>query len=207
MPEWPYIVEATDLPEYPPNQWMEPICVTAGDTLLWYRSVPPYLASAGWTLHYSLRGVPGSAIDFDSTPYNVDDHQVNVTAATTSAWLPGEYTVQGYAVNAGTGERHLIFEGFIKVKANLQSADASYDGRSHARKCLDAIEATLEGRAADDILDSTIEGTIIRRMNPQDLLLYRDRYRAEVRTEEAKAKISEGRATGRNIYARFTTPI
>src|ERR1700756_2496298 len=99
MPEWPYISEVTDFADIPPNFYIEPIEIAAGETVLFYRSLSLYPSSA-WTLKYSLRGVQGSTIDFSSTPYgSSNDHQLQVLAAVTAGWAPGQYTAQGYAVN------------------------------------------------------------------------------------------------------------
>lgn len=203
MPEWPYISEDTDFPEFNPRTDIEPIEVVAGDSILFTRTLPLYPASAGWSLLYVLRGVSGSAIQFSSVASG-DNHQVSLNGTQTVGWAPGRYSAQGYAVLAP--DRHTIFEGFITIKPNLSEVDDDYDTRSHARKVLDAIEAVLEGRALDDVLDSTIEGVVIRRLTVEQLLLLRNRYLAEWKAEVARARVKDGRATGRNIFARFTEP-
>lgn len=204
MPEWPYIVEATDLPEVPQRTNIEPIDIVAGDSILFTRTLPLYPASGGWSLQYALRGVSGSAINFVSQALG-DDHQVSLLGNLTAGWAPGVYSAQGYAVNGN--DRHTIFEGFIRIRPNLAVEDADYDTRSHAKRVLDLIEQVMEGRATDDVLDSTIEGVVIRRLPVDQLILLRDRYRAEYKAEVARAKVKDGRATGRLIFARFSRPV
>jgi hypothetical protein len=202
MPEWPYISEAQDLPDGSRNPFREPLAITAGDTVMWKRSIGAYPASQGWSLRYSIRGVPGAATDVASTPLG-DDHQMTLAAGTTLSLPAGRYRMAGYAELA-SGERHTIYAGFLEVAPNLAGMDPDQDLRSHARICLDNIEAVLEGRATSDILESNIEGTQLNRIPVRDLLLFRDRYLLEVRSQEREAKAKAGRATGRNIFVRFT---
>ena len=182
---------------------VEPTTVIAGDTLEFVKSFSDYPADAGWTLSYSLRGVTGSAPNFSASA-DGQAHSVTVPAATTLGWAPGQYQAQGYVTHTD-GRRFSVFSGYITVTRNLAAEDAITDIRSHARKVVDNIESVLEGRATDDVLNSTIEGTTIQRLSVDQLLLLRDRYRAEVRREEAAAKLAMGIGSGRNIYARFST--
>lgn len=201
MPEWPFLNEAQDLGNQQKNPFQEPIAVTAGDTITWKRNLSQFPASGGWSLKYSLRGVRGTSFDATSTA-NGDEHDLTITAAQSGNWQAGKYKLAGYATNGL--ERHTIYEGDLVVKPNLAAADQNTDFRSHAQICLNNIEAVLEKRATNDVLNSTIEGTIIGRIPVRDLLLLRDRYLAEVQGEEQEAKAKEGRATGRNIFAVFT---
>jgi hypothetical protein len=52
-------------------------------------------------------------------------------------------------------------------------------------------------------MDSEIAGVKMSRTPIRDLLLLRDRYLGEVRSEEREALARNGKATGRNILARF----
>ena len=205
MPEWPFIQEETLLPDYTQNPNAEPIKLAAGDTITFTRSIPAYLASLGWSLKYSMRGVVGSAPDFVSVA-NGDNHQVSVPSGITAGWAAGKYKIQGRAINNTLvpPQEFLIYDGQIEILPNLSALPASYDTRSHARICLDAIEQVLQGRAADDVMDTEIEGMKVGRMAVDALLKFRDRYRAEVRTEEAEAKVRNGLASGRRILTRFS---
>ena len=215
--EWPFIVEATVLPDVPPNLYVEPIDIAAGDEILFYRTLPNYPANAGWSLTYYLRGGgPGSANagfsdSFVSTAFG-SDHQMTVVSTKTAAWLPGRYQVQGFATNQTSGpngvpERHIIYDGLWTIKPNFQTISPDQDTRTHARRVLDMIEATIEGKAGDDVLDSQIGGTTIRRFTPEQILKFHSYYKARVSAEVATAKIKGGRATGRTILARFSRPV
>lgn len=199
---WPYSgFPPPDLPDKPVNEFVEPDELVAGDTFHFKRTLADYLAPA-WSLAYSGRAGNGQKIDITSTASGTD-HDITIAAATTQTWLEGRYLLEGYAVNAGTGERHMIYRAWLKIRENLAAKDGSFDPRSHARKVLDAIEAVLEGRATDDIMDSTIEGVQIRRMTVPDLILLRDRYLGEWRRELEAERLKKGLGSKRLIKARF----
>ena len=119
-----------------------PETIYAGDSLSWTESLGEHPAPA-WTMHYVLRGA--SVLDLTSTPSG-SDHAFTATAAQTANLAPGRYSWQSFVSN-GTAERYTIATGTLTVRANLAVQTAGFDGRSHAQKVLDAIEATMEGRA------------------------------------------------------------
>jgi hypothetical protein len=183
----------------------EPDTFTAGDTASWRRSFILYPAGAGWVLSYALRKRPeGTALAFSATA-DGDWHVVNVDAATTALWPPGDYDGQGYVTN-GT-ERYKVWEGTLTIEPNFAGNYAVDDTRSHARRVLDNLNLVIEGRAKDDVLNSTIEGTVIYRITPEQLMLLHDRYTVKVRNEEDAKKKKLGRATGRRILTRFSRTV
>ena len=70
-----------------PTPTTEPATLIAGDTARWIKSLPEYLASAGWALTYTLINATNK-ITF-SAAASGDDHLVNVAAATTGSWAAG----------------------------------------------------------------------------------------------------------------------
>lgn len=200
---WPYDSGG----EVPPNAkaadlYSEPDSITAGDSLHWRRSLPDYKASGGWSLTYYLVGGPATA-ELTSTAYG-DDHDVVVTKDTTAGWVKGTYRLLGFAVSAT--ERHQIYDHALEVAANPATMQGGQDMRSHARRTLDLLEAVIEGRATDDVLNSSIEGTTISRLTPQELLRIATYYRSMVKSEEIKANAQKGRASGKIILAKFVAP-
>lgn len=177
----------------------EPETFRAGDTVKWKRSLGDYLASAGWTLKYSFRGSAGT-IDITSTA-DGDDHLVELSFTTTAAYTAGLYHVQGY-VESST-ERHTIWTSRIEVLPNLVAAGSSYDGRSHVKKTLDAIEAVLENRASKEIEESAIEGVTIKRIPHEQLIMLREKYLQWYQSEQAAEQIKLGKNSGRTILTRF----
>jgi hypothetical protein len=188
--------------------------VNAGDTWTWQIALADYSAADGWALSYAfLRHDTGLRILVTSTASGAD-HLVNVSAATTTAFEPGDYEGQGYVTKAS--ERFKVWEGRLKVLPNYATGEQT-DTRTIARKTLDAIEAGIlkvhqanaAGRAGA-ITEWTAEGLSVKREDQAGLLAelisQRDRYRAIVSHEEAHQRRQAGRATGRRILTTFVSP-
>ena len=177
----------------------EPETVRAGDTIKWKKSVSDYAASDGWTLKYSLRG-QSTAIDLTSTA-DGDEHLISVTPATSAAWPAGFYDAVGY-VEKGS-DRYTVWESRVEVLVDIEAAGSSYDGRTHVKKVLDAIEAVLENRATKEVEESTIEGVAIKRIPHEQLLMMRQKYLGFYRQEQAAERIKLGLGTTNAILTRF----
>lgn len=171
-----------------------PTKFVAGVTLDLSLAVSAYPAPT-WSLTLYLRG-PG-AIDL---PAQADGpvHQILATASITAAWASGQYWWTLRATDGVTVED--VDSGSVEISPNLAAAGSAFDGRSHARRVLDAIEAVIEGRAARDQQSYTIAGRTLQRTPIADLLMLRTRYRAEVAAEEARA-FGRRRTFGRMIKA------
>ena len=174
-----------------------------GDSLVFTTSVPDYLPAAGYTLTYRLvrRDAAGTAITFSATASG-DLYAVSVAPATTATWTPGTYTWAAYASKAG--ERYTVASGELVIKADPATVTAPYDNRSHARKVLDAIQAVLENRATTDQQQVSIAGRTLTRIPVAELLVLRDRYRADVANEDAATRMAAGSKNPRFIGVRFT---
>ncbi|MCK7513851.1 MAG: hypothetical protein MZV70_64100 [Desulfobacterales bacterium] len=144
-----------------------------------------------------------SHIEITATSETDLSYSVTVTAATTAAYNPGTYKWIAY-VEQGVGAalvRHEIGTGTVEVLRSFASTE-SYDGRTHAKKVLDAIEAAIEGRATSTQLEIEIDGTRIVHMAPDQLIKWRRlSRRAQCRT--GKRAHPAGPCSGRRILTRF----
>ena len=177
----------------------EPRNFVAGDTVEWTRTLGSYPAGDSWVLSYSFRG-NASTTDFTATASG-DDHILTITATNSALLSSGDYTVAGYATKGA--ERHTVFEGRITVKANLSAMGSTYDGRTHVKKVLDAIEAVLENRATKSILDTNVEGVSISNIPHDQLLALREKYLTYYKQEVAAESIAQGGVSGSRILTRF----
>ncbi len=169
----------------------------AGDTLQFTTVVPDYPASAGWTLTYRL--IPrtaGTAISFSGSASG-DDYAIEVGASVTKDWVAGEYSWSAYVSKAG--ERHTVDQGTVKILDD-PGVIAAYDGRSHARKTLDAIQAVIQNRATQDQKSYSIGGRSLERMPLSDLLKLESAYLTRVANEDAAASGGVAGPLGRIRY-------
>lgn len=181
----------------------EPSTIIAGDFTTWKRTdlgtdYPP----ASYSLSYKARleGAGTTAVSITATTSG-SDYLVALASATTAAYTAGVYHWQAYITRSSDGARITIDEGTFTVEANRSTATT--DPRSHAKIVLDAIEATIEGRASQDQMGYTIQGRTLQRTPLADLLLLRDRYRAEVKREQDAERLANGLPSRRRILTRF----
>ncbi|MEI4262797.1 hypothetical protein [Roseovarius sp. D0-M9] len=174
---------------------MIPSEIAAGITFRVPLSFAEYPAP-DWELSLVLRGP--TVIDLIATGVG-DDHTFLAQAAATGAWAPGSYWWQIRA--SGGGDVVLLGEGQTKILADIAAVTGAYDGRSHAQRVLEAIEAVIEGRASVDQESYSINNRSLSRTPIADLLKLRDRYRAEV---NSAAAARAGKILGRIHRVRFS---
>lgn len=176
----------------------EPTSARAGDTWRWRVYLSDYLAPT-WALTYTLFGSAGV-----ETLTATDDgagHLVYLAPADTDEFAAGRYDWVAH-VSDGT-DRHQVRAGAMTILPDLSDA-TSYDGRSHARRMLAAIEAMMEGRATDGDLD-VVRTSIGDRATDYDLpslMKLRQQYAAAVAAEDAQAAAALGGRPG-IIQSRF----
>lgn len=174
----------------------EPASLNAGDTAKWLKSFADFPASAGWVLSYELVSA-FQRYAFSATASG-DDHEITVSAATTATWAPAAYDWRARVSRAG--EVFTVGSGRITIAAAFGSA---IDARSQARRSLEAIEATLEGRASSATAEYQISGRQLKYIPIPELLALRDRLRQDVAAEESAARVGAGLGNSRRVYVRF----
>lgn len=186
----------------------------AGDTLDFIDSVPDYPPADGWTLKYRLiprfTSPAQAPIDIIATTSG-SDYRVQAAAAVTLAWKAGFYTWSRWVEKAGP-IRQSLGSGQLKVIEDPAAAVAGYDGRSHERKVLEAIEAVIENRASQtqrEMVEYTI-GTRSQKLDAAEskaaLLELHSKYKWLVANEEARAQIAAGQPNPRMVGIRFGRP-
>ena len=179
---------------------IEPLQPRAGDTWMWTLALADFPATS-WELTYIL--VSATAKITITASADGENHAVDVAAATTAAYAAGRYDWTSY-VSDGT-DRHSVGAGSMEVLPDLAVASA-YDGRSHARKMLEAIEAILEGRATNeniDLVSTSIQDQTVTR-NPEELHRLRAYYAAIVAGEDAENSTgSAGNSRRGFVQGRF----
>lgn len=179
-------------------QFDEPTSFAAGDRVQWKRTLTEFPITEGWVLKYYLR------CNFQHDPITITattsgtDYSVDLTPDETDTYPPGIYYWQAFVEKSG--DRKPVDDGRFVIGANFATLSQPHDGRSHARRCLESIEAVLEGRATRDDQRYVLQavGRSVDKMPIKDLLAFRDYYLTEVRAEEADLKPNK-----KNILIRF----
>ena len=189
-----------DTTNYPTT---EPITIIAGDRLSFKRTnLDADYPVASYSLKYSARLENSGSTEITFTASESgNDYLIEVPAATTAAYIVGTYHWQAYIIRTSDSERITIDSGTWKVKPNRDIATT--DPRSHIKKVLDAIESVIENRATLDQENYSIQGRSLGRTPIADLLLLRDKYRAEYVSAQRSERISNGLGHSGIIKVRF----
>lgn len=178
----------------------EPTALVVGDSAAWTKSLSSYLPADGWVLTY---GLVNAKVKYSiaATDNGDGSHLATLPTSVTSLWLPGICAWQAVVTKAA--ERYTVASGQITVGASYSNGE-TVDERTHVRRTLEALEAVLEGRATSDQLGYSIGGRSITKMSPEQLLQWRDKYKAELAAEIKSEQIASGMsaATG-TIRVRF----
>lgn len=124
-----------------------------------------------------------------------------VTSEASKSWRNGLYR---WVLRRVVGsEKTELLSGRLEILANPDIQPHGLDGRTHAERTLDAIEAVIEGRAGDDVEEFSIRGKTIKSMPIAERLKFRNIYRSEVAAEARARRINAGLPSGRIINTRF----
>ncbi|MFP6706155.1 MAG: hypothetical protein VCE75_09015 [Alphaproteobacteria bacterium] len=181
----------------------EPATIVSGDLLQWKRTdLGTDYANGSYTLSYKARlEGTGSTVITITASASGDDFLVSVGQSTTASYTAGDYRWQAYITRNSDSERLTIDSGTFEVAANRSASTA--DPRSHAKTMLDKLESILEGRADGDVAAYSINGRSLTKLDITDLLMWRDRYRADYLREVHRERALNGTATGSTVVARF----
>lgn len=176
-----------------------PSSFRAGDSVSWSVSHPEYLPSAGWSLAYTLTHPTLSKISISASGSG-DVFGVSLAVATTANYAAGDYY---YVASMTNGSTALTFDaGAITIEPNLAAA-TNYDGRTFARRMLDAIEAALEGRASSLDLELEIQGRRIRHYTPAELITWHSHFKAAVAREQRADRLRRGLGSNAKVLVRL----
>jgi hypothetical protein len=153
------------VPAVPIIPWREPISFVQGDTLQFNRHLGNYPGSQGWTLLYELRG-GAQPLSFVSAPASAgsDDFAILVAAAVTETWIPGDYILVGFAVNAGLGQRFQFFENALPITADAATLPGDAIVTTHYQRMVTALQTVMETKSFHDLKVTKIEMTMIERL-------------------------------------------
>lgn len=174
----------------------------AGDSINESITVAAYPASAGYTLKVRFAPI-GSGTPLTVTSATADDGEgyvLTVPASATAGWNAGQWTYTQWVEKPD--ERHTIESGELQVLANPANATEGIDARSHVKKTLDALELVIEGKASSDVQNYTINGRSLAHYSFPDLLMLRDKYKAEYYREQ-RVKNGKLGGRGRTLHVRM----
>ena len=188
-----------DSTNYPPQV---PTELQLGDFWAWKRDdLSNDYPVASYSLSYEFNLIDGATVsNFTITATESNDTYI-VEASNTSSYTKGNYNWVSYMTRSSDSARVKLEEGFVEIQDNYATTAASV--RSHAKIVLDSIEAVIENRANIDQASMSIAGTSLSRMSIDELLTFRDRYKAEYLKEVKQLRIKNNRGSGNTIKVNF----
>jgi hypothetical protein len=181
----------------------EPIEVVVGDFIQWRRTdLGADYPNDEYTATYIARITGGGAseIQLTGSAYGVD-YLFAVSSAVSADFAPGYYHWQLEMVRNSDSERIVVDRGTFTAIIDLDVNNA--DPRTHAEIMVDKIEAVLQNRADADVANYSINGRSLVKLSIDDLLKWRDYYRAELTMEKRKERVRRGKSTGATVKVRF----
>lgn len=177
---------------------IEPKELQAGNTLRFDKILADYPASEGWVVTYVLRSrlQAVDAITITTTA-NEDTHEVNVPAATTANWTPGDYTMVGYVTLSP--DRYEVFRQQFKILPDIANTELPYDGRSYYERVLQQVRDVIENGVIREVIRYSFNGV------STEVVTMNDAFKAEA---WLAAKVAQEKSSGkqRKILTRFVTP-
>lgn len=184
--------------------------LVVGNTWDFTTAAADYPASDGWalTLYLIPRFTSPVQARIELTSAPADDgvsHRFTRSAANTTSLAAGQY---GFAVNAIKGAEVYTLDGTywsgeVTLLPNPAAGAQGADSRGHVEKVLAAIEAVIEGRATSDQEEMSIAGRSLKRIPFADLLVIRNKYRAELASAAAADALAAGIGAGRRVQVRL----
>lgn len=194
---------AFDRENYPQK---EPSTLVLGDYWAWKRDdlADTYpIGSYALTYEFHNDSGGGGVNKFTLTATEANDtYYIEAASSSTTGYAIGDYIWEAYITKTADSNRVMVDSGRTTITQNL--ADTNADLRSHAKKVLDALEAVIENRSTMDQSSMSIAGRSLSRMSVDELLTFRDRYKAEYLKEIKLARIRNGQGTGNTPKVRFT---
>lgn len=176
-----------------PNQ------ITAGFTIEWEESPSDYPSDTyGLSATFVLQSSAATRETVTATA-NGTGFLFSIPAATSANYTAGVYKVHIYAT-LGT-DKYFVGVQDVKILANPFSA--SGDTREHNQKMLDAINATLEGRAVQEYSSLAIGGYSVTQLSPGELMKWRSYYVNELRKQKNADRIASGKSPLNTVFVKF----
>ena len=186
----------TDIPE------KEPVTIYKGETIVWNRKDLTDYPVGSYAMSWTARLESNGGTAFSATVTEVDDYyKFTLDNSATGGYTTGDYFWVLKVTQSSDSEELIIDTGKITVKDNYFGSTG--DTRSHAKIMLDKIESILEGRADADVSSYSIQGRSLSKISINELLQWRDYYKAEYQKEIAKFRRDNKEGTGRVIKVQF----
>lgn len=188
-----------------------PLSLTSGDSTAWRDSGlsgvgpdgrPIQYSPATHQLRYAIKGLDSDSLDLAATADGAE-WLTRITTAQSAQLSAGVY---GWAasIHDGAGNKTTLGTGQITILPNLSTATSPVDIRTTAQQLLSDVEAAIsEFLKEGGVQEREIRGRRYRRADLTELIMLRDRLRAQVASEQQAAGINQGLGGRKPLFVRF----
>lgn len=186
-----------------------PSQITSGDIVEWSVKASDFsnpdndgtaLDPSAWDLTYNIRG-PAS-LDVEGNDQG-DGTWMFTIQSTDSALAAGDYVWQRKLTKHGATDAAVIDRGTLKILIDLSSVEGVYDGRSQARKDLEAIQATIRTMGTAGVARYSVAGRELWKLPVAELIMLESKLKVQVVREEKAQAIASGLGDPNSLYVRF----
>lgn len=180
-----------------------PLKMTKGDSISWIDTSSKdnlgNLIDSTWVLKYALRGPTNLDVTSEA---NGSGWRTTIASSDSSELKKGIYYWQAYAEKSGS--RVTLGAGQIEVLENLASiSDVNFDGRSQARKDLDAVQSAIRSIISGGNQEYTIGNRSFKKIDLSELRIMESQLKFQVNMEERAKKVTSGQGDPFNLKVRF----
>lgn len=192
------LFDAANAPEGEPTQ------IVVGDFIQWKKAqIAQDYPTATHSAEYVARITGGGASEIKIPATEVDGYYLfTIDSVTSTDFEAGRYHWQLEITQTSSGNRIVTERGEFEAIADLD-VNAS-DPRTHADIMIAKIETILEGKADSDVGSYSIAGRSLTKMSFDELMVARDRYKAEVLKHQREELIKRGKASANTVKVRFS---
>ena len=187
----------TDIPE------KEPISFYKGETVVWKRTdIGADYAPSSYSMVWEASLESDGSTRFSATvTESGTDYTFTLDNSSTASYTAGDYVWFLKVLQTSDSETLVIDSGKITVKDNYFATTG--DTRSHAKVMVDKLESLLEGKADADVSSYAIAGRSLNKLTVEEMLKWRDYYKAEYQREIQEFRIGNNEGSGSIVKVRF----
>ncbi len=173
-----------------------PAVLQKGDFWAWKKTnLSTDYPLASYSLKYKFYLIDGSTASNFTIDATESNNEYIISTSSTTSQTAGDYRWDGIIVRTSDSAELIIEDGYSTILDNAV--------RSHAKIVFDSICAVIENRASIDQSSMSIAGRSLSRMSIDELLTFKDRYKAEWLKEVKMARIKNNQGSGNTIKVNF----
>ena len=181
----------------------EPISFYKGETVVWKRTdIGADYAPSSYSMVWEASLESNGSTRFSATvTESGTEYTFTLDNSATAGYTAGDYIWFLKVLQTSDSETLVIDSGKLTVKDNYFATTG--DTRSHAKVMVDKLESLLEGKADADVSSYSIAGRSLNKLTVEELLKWRDYYKAEYQREIQEFRIGNNEGSGSIVKVRF----